>query len=144
VFGLDIIQDMEKQVYIVRENLKVARSHQKSYADHRRRDLSFEVEDFVYLMISSMRGLDQFKIRGKLAPGFIGPFKILEQKGEVAYQLELSSQLSAVHDVFHVPQLKKCLQVPKEQVPVEDLVTSEDLTYQEYPMKLLEMHERVT
>jgi hypothetical protein len=56
-----------------------------------------------------MRGLGRFKVRGKLAPRFIGPFKILEKRGEVAYQLELPSQLSHVHDIFHVSQLKKCL-----------------------------------
>jgi hypothetical protein len=91
--------------------------------------LSFEVIDFVYLKVLPMRGICQFKVRGKLAPRFIGPFKILEQKGEVAYRLELPSQLSIVHDVFHVSQLKKCLRVPEEQVPLEDLVTSKDLTY---------------
>jgi hypothetical protein len=56
-----------------------------------------------------MRGLRRFKVRGKLASRFIGPFKILQKRGEVAYQLELLSQLSVVHDVFHVSQLKKCL-----------------------------------
>jgi hypothetical protein len=144
VFGLDIIQDTEKQVRVVRENLKDAQSRQKSYEDRRRRDLSFEVGDFVYLKVFPMRGLCQFKVRGKLAPRFIGPFKILEQKGDVTYQLEFLSQLSAVHDVFHVLQLKKCLRVPEEQVPLEDLVMSEDLTYQEYHVKLLETSERVT
>jgi hypothetical protein len=138
VFRLDIIQDTEKQVCVVRENLKDAQSRQKSYEDRRRRDLSFEVGDFVYLKVFPMRGLCQFKVRGKLAPRFIGPFKILEQKGDVAYQLELLSQLSAVHDVFHVLQLKKCLRVPEEQVSLEDLVMSEDHTYQEYHAKLLE------
>jgi hypothetical protein len=53
-----------------------------------------------------MRGLRHFKIRGKLSPRFIGPFKILEKRGEVAYQLELLSRLSDVYDVFHVSQLK--------------------------------------
>jgi hypothetical protein len=101
----------------VRENLKVAQLCQKSYADHRQRDLSSEVGDFVYLMVSPMRGLHRFKVRGKLAPRFIRPFKILEQKGELSYQLELPPQLSVVHDVFHVSQLKKCLQVLEEQVP---------------------------
>jgi hypothetical protein len=62
----------------------------------------------VYLKVSPMRGLRRFKVRGKLAPRFIGPFKILEMRGEVAYQLELPPHLSDVHDVFYVSQLKKC------------------------------------
>jgi hypothetical protein len=128
---------------MVRENLKVTQSRQKSYVDRRWRDLSFEVGDFVYLKVSPMRGLRWFKVRGKLAPRFIGPFKILEQKGEATYWLELPPQLSVVHDVFHVSELKKCLRVPEEQVPLEDLVTSEDLTYQEYPMKLLETSKKL-
>jgi hypothetical protein len=109
VFGPNIIQDTEKQVRIVRENLKVTQSRQQIYADHRRRDLSFEVGYYVYLKVSPMRGLQRIKVRGKLAPRFSGPFKILEQKGEVAYQLESPPQLSIVHDVFHVSLLKKCL-----------------------------------
>jgi hypothetical protein len=90
-----------------------------------------------------MRGLRRFKVRGKLAPRFIGPFKILEKRGKVAYQLELLPQLSDVHDVFHVSQLKKCLRVPEEQLPMEDL-NGKDLSYQEYPVKILETFERVT
>jgi hypothetical protein len=89
VFGPDILQEAEKQVRMVRENLQVAQSRQKSYVDHRRRELSFEVGDFVYLNVSPMRGLRHFKVRGKLAPRFIGPFKILEKRGEVPYQSEL-------------------------------------------------------
>jgi hypothetical protein len=114
VFRPDILEEAEKQVRIVKENLRVAQPRQKSYADHRRRELSFEVGDFVYLKVSPMRGLRRFKVRGKLAPRFIGPFKILEKRGEVAYQLELPPQLSDVHNVFHVSQLKKCLRVPKD------------------------------
>jgi hypothetical protein len=99
-----------KQVQIVRENLKTAHSRQKSYADNRRRELIFEVGDFVYLKVSLMRGMKRFKVKGKLSPHYIGPFKILERKCEVAYQLELPNSLSDVHDVFHVSQLKKCLE----------------------------------
>jgi hypothetical protein len=68
----------------------------------------------VYLKVSPMRGLRCFKVRGKLAPRFIRPFKITEKRGEVAYQLELPLQLSDVQNVFHVSQLKKCLYVPEE------------------------------
>jgi hypothetical protein len=74
---------------MVRENLHVTQSRQKNYAGHRRRELSFKVGDFVYLKVSPMRGLCRFKVRGKLTPRFIGPFKILEKRDEVAYQLEL-------------------------------------------------------
>jgi hypothetical protein len=98
----------------------VPQSRQKSYADHRRRELSFEVGDFVYLKMSPMRGLRHFKVRGKLAPRLIGPFKILEQRDEVAYQLELPPQLSDVHDMFHVSQLKKCLCAYEEQIPMKE------------------------
>jgi hypothetical protein len=79
VFGLDILHEAEKQVHMVRENLQVTQSRQKSYAEHRRRELSFEVGDFVYIKVSPMRGLPRFKVRGKLTPRFIGPFKILEK-----------------------------------------------------------------
>jgi hypothetical protein len=91
-----------------------------------------------------MRGLHHFKLQSKLASRFIGPFKILEKRGEVAYQLELPPQLSDVHDVFHVSQLKKCLHVPEEQIPIEDLDAKEDISYQEYTIKILETSESVT
>jgi hypothetical protein len=117
IFGPDILQEAERQVQMVRENLKLAQPRQKSYADNRRRELRFQVGDFVYLKVSPMRGLRRFKIRGKLVPRYIGPFKILEQRGEVAYQLELPPQLSDVHDVIHVSQLRKFLRVPEEQMP---------------------------
>jgi hypothetical protein len=129
------LQEAEKQVRMVRENLWIVQSRQKSYVGHRRRELSFEVGDFVYLKVSPMRGLCHFKVWGKLAPRFIGPFKITEKRGEVAYQLKLLPHLSDVHNVFHVSQLKKCLRVLEEQIPMEDLDASKDLSYQEYPVQ---------
>jgi hypothetical protein len=131
-------------VQIIRENLKTAQSRQKSYADNRRRELMFEVGDFVYLKVSPMRGMKRFKVKGKLSPRYIDPFKILERKGEVAYQLELPGSLSDVHDVFHISQLKKCLRVPEEQLPMEELNVNEDLTYSEYPVRILETSRRIT
>jgi hypothetical protein len=128
---------------MVRESLKVAQTRQKSYAD-KRRDLSFEIGDFVYLKVSPMRGTRRFKVKGKLAPKYVGPFKIIDRKGEVTYQLELSPQLSDVHDVFHVSQLKKCLRVPEEQLPMEELDLGGDLSYSERQVKVLDTTERVT
>jgi hypothetical protein len=137
VFGPDILQEAEKQFCMVRKNMRIAQSRQKSYADHRRMESSFEVGDYVYLKVSPMRGLRRFKVRGKLALRFIGPFKITENRGEVTYQSELPSQMSNVHDVFHVSQLKKCLRVLEEQIPMEDLDAKEDHFYQEYLVKIL-------
>ena len=80
----------------------MAQSRQKSYADTRRRELTFEEGEFVYLKVSPIRGLLRFKVIGKLSPRYIGPFKILSRKGEVAYELELPSRLLGVHNVFHI------------------------------------------
>jgi hypothetical protein len=100
--------------------------------------------EILYTSRCHLRSLRHFKVRGKLTPRFNGPFKILEKRGEVAYQLELPPQLSDVHDVFHVSQLKKYLFVLKEEIPMEVLDAKEDLSYQEYPIKILETSERIT
>jgi hypothetical protein len=71
--------------------------------------------------VSPIRGVRRFGVKGKLAPRYIGPYQILSRRGEVANQLSLPENLSAVHDVFHVSQLKKCLRVLEEQLPVEGL-----------------------
>ena len=86
IFGPEILKEVEQQVQIIRENLRTSQSRQKSYADTRRRELEFEVGDFVFLMVSSIRGIRRFKVKGKLSPRYIGPFQVLERRGEVAYQ----------------------------------------------------------
>jgi hypothetical protein len=70
---------------MVRENLRVAQSRQKSYANHWRGELSFEVGDYLYLKVAPMRGLRRFKVQGKLTPRFLDPFKIMSKRGEVSY-----------------------------------------------------------
>jgi hypothetical protein len=89
VFGPEVLRDEKKQVQMVHESLKVAQTRHKSYADKRRRDLSFEISDFVYLKVSPMRSTHRFKVKRKLAPRYVGRFKVIDHEGEVAYQLEL-------------------------------------------------------
>jgi hypothetical protein len=144
VFGPDILLEAEENIKMVWENLKKAQSRQRSYADTRRRELSFEDRNFVYLKVSPIRGVRRFGVKGKLAPHHVGSYQILARRGEVAYQLSLPEGLSVVHDVFHVSQLKKCLRVPEEQLPVEGLEVQEDLTYIEKPAQILETAHRVT
>jgi hypothetical protein len=103
------VKKTEEKFWQIQNNLKVPQSRQKSYADKRRRPLIFKVGNYVYLKVSPMKGVTQFGVKGKLAPRYIGPFQIIEKYGKVAYRLKLPEQLSAMHNVFHVSQLKKCL-----------------------------------
>jgi hypothetical protein len=124
--------------------LRVAQTRKESYADNRRRPLEFEEGDPVYLKVSPLRGMRRFKVKGKLSPRYIGPFRVFRQVGEMAYQLELPDNLSDVHNVFHVSQLKKCLRVPEEQLPMEELSVHGDLIYTEYHVKIIDTLTRVT
>ena len=91
-----------------------------------------------------MRGVHRFGVQGKLAPRYVGPYKILKQCSPVAYRLQLQDILSAVHNVFHVSQLKKFLWVPDEAMEIEGIPLQPDLTYIEHPVKILDKKERVT
>jgi hypothetical protein len=143
--GLNLFKRQKKnQVRIIRENLRVAQTRKESYADNRRRPLEFEEGDPVYLKVSPLRGMRRFKVKGKLSPRYIGPFRVFRQVGEMAYQLELPDNLSDVHNVFHVSQLKKCLRVPEEQLPMEELSVHGDLIYTEYHVKIIDTLTRVT
>ncbi|WVZ63424.1 hypothetical protein U9M48_013058, partial [Paspalum notatum var. saurae] len=117
---------------------------EKSYSYKRRRPLVFEKDDHEYLRVSPMKGVHRFGVKGKLAPRYIGPFKITEQCGPIAYRLELPPHLAAVHDVFHVSQLKKRLRVPEEVIDTSQIQIQLDLTYEEKPIKILDQKQRST
>ena len=73
MFGPDLIKDSEEKVKLIHDRLKVAQSRQKSYADTKRKDVAYEVEDRAYLRVSPLRGVKHFRVKGKLAPRFVGP-----------------------------------------------------------------------
>jgi hypothetical protein len=104
----------------------------------------FKVGDYVYVKVSPRKGVTQFGVKGKLAPRYIGPFQIIEKCGKVAYRLKLPKHLSVVNNVFHVSQLKKCLQVPDQVIDVDGVELESDLTYSEYPVRVLDRKDRVT
>ena len=81
-------------------------------------------------------------MRGKLAPRYVGPFRITKKVGAVAYQLELPQSLSAVHNIFHISQVKKCLCVPTDAIDLESLDVQPDLTYEEHSIAILDQDER--
>jgi hypothetical protein len=120
--GPALIKEAEERVAEIREKLKAAQSRQKSYADKKRREVSFSPGDFAYLKVSPIRGTRIFQVHGKLAPRYIGPYKVLKRVGEVAYRLELPEEMSDIHPVFHISQLRRCLKVLEEKrVPVETI-----------------------
>jgi hypothetical protein len=140
----DFVKETEEKVQRIRQNLKEAQARQKNYADKRRRPLVFQADDHVYLKVSPMKGVNRFRVKGKLAPRYIGLFPILERCGPVAYRLQLPESLSAVHNVFHVSQLKKCLQIPDRTIDVVDVTLESDLTYLEHPIRVLDQKDRIT
>jgi hypothetical protein len=144
IFGPDLVVEAEDKVKVIQSNLKTAQSRQKSYADKRRKPLQFQKGDFVYLRVSPIKGVQRFGIKGKLAPRYVGPFEILNVCGPVAYKLRLPSQWAAIHDVFHVSQLKKCVKVPMEIVETCAIEIEPDLSYIEQPLRILDTKERFT
>jgi hypothetical protein len=136
--------EAEDKVRLIQNNLKTAQSQQKSYADIRRRPLQFQVGDFVYLRVSPTRSVQRFGVKGKLASRYIGPFEILEDCGPVAYRLQLPPQLAAIHNIFHVSQLKKCVKIPIEIIESQAIEIEPDLTYIKHPIRILDIKERST
>jgi hypothetical protein len=144
IFDLDIVTEAEEKVKQIQANILAAQSRQKSYTDKRRSPLKFEVGDHVYLWVSPMKGVRRFDIKGKLAPRYIGPYPTLDKYELTSYQVELPAKLSGVHNVFHVSQLKRCLKPPTDVVIEGTVPLEPDLTYNVYPIKILDQQNRVT
>jgi hypothetical protein len=94
--------------------------------------LKFDVGDHVYLRVSPTKGVQRFGVKGKLAPRNVGPYEIIKECGPMAYRVRLSLQLVAIHDVFHVSQLKKCVRGPAEIVEQKEIMVEPDLSYVEH------------
>ncbi|GKA85990.1 hypothetical protein Tco_0807644 [Tanacetum coccineum] len=107
--GADDFVETTDKVMQIKERLKAARDRQKSYADNRQKPSEVSVGDKVLLKVSPRKGVVRFRKRSKLSPRYVGPFKIVERVGPVAYRLRLPQALVGVHDTFHVSNLKKCL-----------------------------------
>jgi hypothetical protein len=128
--GPAFIKEAEDKVVEIREKLKAAQSRQKSYADKKRREISYNEGDFFYLKVSPIRVTRRFQVQGKLAPRYKGPYQVLNKVGAVAYCIKLPEEMSDIHTMFHISQLRKCLRVPEtENIPVEAIDLQKDLHY---------------
>ncbi|GKB73311.1 hypothetical protein Tco_0934723, partial [Tanacetum coccineum] len=133
-----IIHETTKKIFKIRNRMHAARVRQKSYADKRRRPLEFEVGDKVMLKVAPWKGVIRFGKRGKLNPHYIRPFRIIERIGPVAYRLDLPRELSKVHNVFHVCNLKKCLSDDTLVIPLEEIQLDDKLNFIEGPVKIMD------
>ncbi|CAH9102252.1 unnamed protein product [Cuscuta epithymum] len=136
--GTDLVEVTKSKVKLIRERLKAAQDRQKSYADKRRRTLEFKVDDEVFLKVSPWKGIIRFQTRGKLNPRYIGPFRIIEKVGAVAYRLQLTPELEKIHNVFHVSMLKKYVRDPSHVLEKPPVEVREDLNYAVQPVRVID------
>ncbi|GJR32486.1 putative reverse transcriptase domain-containing protein [Tanacetum coccineum] len=136
--GPEIIHETTEKIVQIRQCLQAARDRQRSYANVRRKPLEFQVGDRVMLKVSPRKGVIRFGKQGKLNPRYIGPFKILERIGLVAYKLELPEELSNVHSTFHISNLKKCLSDESLVIPMKELRLDDKLNFVEEPVEIMD------
>ncbi|XP_070012963.1 uncharacterized protein [Nicotiana sylvestris] len=132
LLGPNLVYQAMEKVNLIQRHLKTAQSCQKSYSDVQRRDLEFQVDDWVFLKVSPMKGVMRFGKKGKLSPRYIGPYRILQRIRQVAYELELPQELAVVHPVFHVSMLKKFMGDPSLVVPTEIIGVKDSLLMRKF------------
>nr|GEX50941.1 hypothetical protein [Tanacetum cinerariifolium] len=107
--GPEIVQETTKKIVQIKQRIQAARDRQKSYAYLKRKPMEFQVRDKVMLKVSPWKGVVRFGKQGKLNPRYVGPFKVIARVRYVAYKLEISEELSRVHNMFHVSNLKSAM-----------------------------------
>ena len=142
LLGPEIVQTTVDKVDVIRARLKAAQDRQKSYADKRRKDLEFEVEDRVLLKLSHWKGVVRFGKRGKLSPRYIETFEIVDRRGPVAYRLDLPEELARVHNVFHISMLHKYISDPSHVLEAPEIELRDDLSYEEQLVQILDREEK--
>ncbi|GKE41344.1 putative reverse transcriptase domain-containing protein [Tanacetum coccineum] len=136
--GPEIIHETTEKIVQIRQRLQAVSDRQRSYANVRLKPLEFQVGDHVMLKVSPRKGVIRFGKQGKLNLRYIGPFKILERIGRVAYKLELPEELSNVNSTFHVSNLKKCLSDESLVIPIKELRLDDKLNFVEEPVEIMD------
>ncbi|XP_069148044.1 uncharacterized protein [Solanum lycopersicum] len=105
-------------------------------------ELEFQVDDWVLLKVSPMKGVMRFGKKGKLNPRYVGPYKIFKRVFKVEYELELPAKLAAVHPVFYISLLNKCMGDPASKVLLESIPVKDKISYEDVPVEILDCQVR--
>nr|GEW14441.1 reverse transcriptase domain-containing protein [Tanacetum cinerariifolium] len=138
ILGPELIQETTEKIVQIKQRMQAARDRQKSYADLKRKPMEFQVGDKVMLKVSPWKGVVHFGKREKLNPRYVGPLKVLERVGDVAYKLDLPEELSRVHNTFYVSNLKKCHADEPLAVPLDGLHFDDKLHFVEEPVEIVD------
>nr|GEZ42129.1 putative reverse transcriptase domain-containing protein [Tanacetum cinerariifolium] len=136
--GPKITHETTEKIVKIQQRLQAARDRQRSYVNVRQKPLEFQIGDRVMLKVSPRKGVIRFGKQGKLNPRYIGPFKILDRIGPVAYKLELRNELKNVHNTFYVSNLKKCLSDESLIIPTKELWLNDKLNFVEEPEEIMD------
>ncbi|GJT28514.1 hypothetical protein Tco_0908789 [Tanacetum coccineum] len=136
--GPELVRETTERIVQIKNRLITSKSCQKSYADVRHKPMEFQVGDMVLLKVSHWKGVICFGKHGKLSPRYIGPFKIIERIGPVAYKLELPNKLHGIHSTFHVLNLKKCMADENLVITLEEIQLDDKLHFIEEPVEIMD------
>nr|GEX70071.1 putative reverse transcriptase domain, ribonuclease H-like domain protein [Tanacetum cinerariifolium] len=136
--GPKLIHETTEKIIQIKNRLLTARSRQKIYADVRQKPMKFDVGNMVLLKVSPWKGVIRFGKRGNSSPRYVGPFKIIEIIGHVAYRLELPKKLRGIHNTFHVSNLKKCLADENLGIPLEENQLDDRLHFIEERVEIID------
>nr|GEX87513.1 putative reverse transcriptase domain-containing protein [Tanacetum cinerariifolium] len=138
ILSPELIQKTTKRIFQIKQRMQAVRDQQKIYADLKGKPMEFQVGDKVMLKVSPWKGVVRFGKQGNLNPRYVGPFKVLEKIGKVAYKLELPKELSRVHNTFHVSNLKKCDADEPLAVPLDGIHFDDKLYFVEDPVEIVD------
>ena len=142
MIGPEIVEDTTEKIKSVRDKMRAAQDRQKHYADKRRKELEFAVGDMVYLKKITFKERVRISGRRKLDPRYLGPFRVIERVGSVAYKLDLPSEMEAFHNVFHISQLRKCLTDQDVLIPEIPSDLDTNLTLKTRPVRIIDRMEK--
>nr|GEY89693.1 putative reverse transcriptase domain-containing protein [Tanacetum cinerariifolium] len=135
--GPELIQETTENIVMIKQRMQAAQDRQKDYADRKRKPMEFEIGDRVMLKVSPWKGVVRFGKQGKLNSRYVGPFKVLDKVGKVAYKLELPQELSRVHHTFNVSIFKKCYSDEPLVMPLEGVHIDDTLQFVEEPVEIM-------